>query len=67
MAEVKEVKGMAEKKCPRCGQPIVGYPALSRIDNTTEICSDCGTMEALEQYLDYLESKQYGGKEHQHE
>lgn len=33
--------------CPRCKLPIYGYPALSRIDNTTEICSSCGTEEAL--------------------
>lgn len=33
--------------CPRCGKPYTGYPALSRLDNTTEICPDCGTREAL--------------------
>jgi hypothetical protein len=35
------------KPCPRCGQPIYTFPALSRVDNRTEICSDCGTTEAL--------------------
>ena len=42
--------------CPRCSGPIPnatdlgGYPgALSRTDNATEICSDCGTREAMEQ------------------
>ena len=34
--------------CPRCGKPYSGYPALSRRNNTTEICPDCGTREALE-------------------
>lgn len=45
-------------ECPRCGGGIpndinVGaYPgALSRTDNETEICSECGTMEALENQL----------------
>lgn len=34
--------------CPRCGQAYSGCPAISRIDNETQICSDCGTREALE-------------------
>ena len=40
-------------KCPRCGGGIPNdhaegaYPgALSRLDNTTEICSACGSDEA---------------------
>ena len=36
------------KKCPRCGRYMVGYPAISRKDNKTEICSTCGLREALE-------------------
>lgn len=45
--------------CPRCKGFIPNndapgaYPgALSRLDNKTEICSDCGTEEALENYYD---------------
>ncbi len=34
-------------KCPKCGKYYVGYPALSREDNKTEICSECGVKEAL--------------------
>lgn len=34
--------------CPKCGQTYIGHPALSRTDNETLICSDCGTREALE-------------------
>ena len=34
--------------CPRCGKTYHGYPALSRADNTTQICPDCGIREALE-------------------
>ena len=37
-------------RCPRCGEPFTGYPALSRWDNRTSICSDCGTSEALMQF-----------------
>lgn len=33
--------------CPMCGGIMSEYPALSRRDNKTEICSDCGTREAL--------------------
>lgn len=29
------------KICPRCNKAIIGYPALSRVDNQTEICSNC--------------------------
>lgn len=35
------------KKCPRCGGKIKTYPALSRRDNKTYICSDCGQDEAM--------------------
>ncbi len=34
--------------CPKCGKEYHGSPALSRVDNRTYICSDCGTREALE-------------------
>ena len=34
--------------CPLCGRVYHGYPALSRTDNETLICSDCGTRQALE-------------------
>ena len=34
--------------CPRCGKPYFERPAVSRLDNETLICPDCGTREALE-------------------
>lgn len=34
--------------CPRCGKSYAAPPALSRLDNETLICPDCGTREALE-------------------
>ena len=34
--------------CPKCGKAYHGYPALSRVDNTTLICPDCGIREALD-------------------
>lgn len=33
--------------CPKCGKTYKEAPALSRVDNETLICSDCGTREAL--------------------
>lgn len=36
-----------EKECPICGNPLGKYPAISRDDNETKICSNCGTLEAL--------------------
>ena len=37
--------------CPKCGQVYTDAPALSREDNLTSICPDCGIREALA-YLD---------------
>lgn len=34
--------------CPRCGKPFTEAPALSRLDNESLICPDCGTREALD-------------------
>ena len=36
------------KVCPRCGRPYEAHPALSRSDNKTLLCPDCGLREALE-------------------
>jgi hypothetical protein len=39
------------KICPMCTKTYTrGLPALSRKDNLTDICSDCGTAEALEDF-----------------
>ena len=40
--------------CPLCDKTITGFPALSRRDNSTYICSDCGTVEAMEDYSSYF-------------
>lgn len=34
-------------KYPKCGKYYVGYSALSREDDKTEICPKCGAEEAL--------------------
>lgn len=34
--------------CPKCGKEYNDYPAISRRDNKTPICPECGVLEALE-------------------
>ena len=37
-----------EWTCPRCARVVLPqYPALSRVDNESEICGDCRNGEAL--------------------
>jgi len=36
------------KICPKCGREFERLLALSRTDNKTMICDECGTMEALD-------------------
>ena len=38
---------MESRICPVCHRSYTEPPALSRVDNKTEICPDCGMMEAL--------------------
>lgn len=45
---MKNTNEIRIKTCPRCGGIYCGAPALSRQDNETPICPDCGTREALE-------------------
>lgn len=35
-------------KCPKCGKDTEWLRALSRVDNKTMICDECGTKEALD-------------------
>lgn len=35
------------KSCPRCSKNYSDYPAISRRDNKTEICTNCGVEEAI--------------------
>lgn len=46
-----EVKLEGTDKCPKCGKGFLeGGGALSRKDNMTELCSDCGREEAMEDF-----------------
>ena len=40
--------------CPHCEENSTGYPALSRRDNKTDICSKCGEIEAFVDMSDCL-------------
>ena len=37
--------------CPTCGALTSDFPALSRKDNRTEICSPCGVQEGLSEFI----------------
>lgn len=39
------------RKCPKCGKYYIGYPALLREDNKTEICMKGGIREAVAIFL----------------
>lgn len=40
------------QQCPKCKKEFTEHPALSRVDNETEICPECGVREAVEAYMD---------------
>ena len=41
--EIREIRA-----CPLCGKTYAEPPALSRTDNETLICPDCGVRQALD-------------------
>ena len=46
-------KQIIAKECPICGKIYKEPSAISRKDNKTEICPDCGTKEALNKWITY--------------
>ena len=53
--------------CPRCGKAYPGPPVLSREDNETLICPDCGTRQALQSIgVDTAEQEQIIETIHRH-
>lgn len=44
---MKKDEPRIERTCPICGATYTAVPALSREDNHTLICPDCGTRQAL--------------------
>lgn len=49
-----------EKTCPVCGKKYSDYPALSRRDNFTKICPQCGINEAMDDFFGIFEKKGEG-------
>lgn len=50
---------IVRKICPVCGGPLTAHPALSRRDNKTHICPDCGIREALSDFgMDVAEQEE---------
>lgn len=41
------------KTCPLCNKKYFGYPSLSREDNKTLICPDCGMRQALIEFANF--------------
>lgn len=52
---VKKLKN--EAFCPVCRKIYNGRPAISRDDNKTKICPECGTRQALNVYRSYMKSQ----------
>ncbi len=48
----------SKKVCPICKKVYTDYPAISRIDNETLICTECGMKEVQEPFEELL--KEYG-------
>lgn len=49
---IRQIESLKEENvCPVCGRTYTEAPAISREDNATEICPDCGTKQALEAFL----------------
>lgn len=47
--------------CPRCNRNALRggvWDAVSRTDNTTPICSSCGTQEGLEDHFEHFVTPQ---------
>ena len=53
MTKSQELKGstITNTVCPRCGDSDMAFPALSRTDNKSKVCSQCGRIEAIEQMV----------------
>lgn len=52
-----KVKNIDKKsKCPICGKYYIGQGAISRIDNKTEICSECGVNQAMSDFINFLQN-----------
>lgn len=58
-------KGGLEMKmiCPECGQVYTDPPAVSKIDNQTYVCANCGRKETVEYYRQEITKNNPQGNE----
>ncbi|MDO5452096.1 MAG: hypothetical protein Q4F56_03340, partial [Candidatus Saccharibacteria bacterium] len=54
------------QRCPKYKKEFTEHPALSREDNETEICLQCGVREAVEAYARHREKHVQGSPPLQH-
>lgn len=43
-----------QQKCPRCDGEFTGLGGLSRLDNSSHICTPCEQEEAMEDYFNSI-------------
>lgn len=55
--EIQVIENDTDELCPICNKELGQYPAISRKDNKTKICSECGTLEALKAWEENLNAK----------
>lgn len=46
-----------EHLCPVCKKKYVGFPAISRRDNKTRLCPECGQEEAILYFSLYMKGQ----------
>lgn len=56
--EIQVVENDTDELCPICNKELGQYPAISRKDNMTKVCSECGTLEALKAWEKSLNAKE---------
>lgn len=56
--ELHIVNNTTDELCPICNKELGQYPAISRKDNKTKVCSECGTLEALKAWEESLNAKE---------
>lgn len=61
--KIKIIENSDKIVCPICGNPLGKYPAISRQDNETKICSNCGTLEALAAFKESLKDDKENEKD----
>ena len=56
--KMQDSDNKSKKICPSCKKVYTEYPAISRKDNKTLICSECGMKEIQEPFEELL--REYG-------